>query len=137
FPDGYFFVKSQAHGLVLTVLETGLLAAEVVVTQLDTSNYSGQLWKYEEGYLINKSSELVLDVPGGKLFPSASIIQWHAKVLRSSRKNQMWGLSVDGHIHPQSCSSLVLSIDDSIVLKEGAELKLAKRGAIILDYQQW
>lgn len=66
FPDGWFFVKSQARGLVLTVLETGVIAAEVAATKLDTSNYSRQLWKYSEGYIINKASNMVLDVRGGK-----------------------------------------------------------------------
>lgn len=66
FPNGWFFVKSQAKGLVLTVLETGVIAAEVAAAKLDTSNYSRQLWKYADGYIINKASEMVLDVRGGK-----------------------------------------------------------------------
>jgi hypothetical protein len=65
FPEGWFFVKSQARGLVLTVLETGVIAAEVAAAKLDTSNYSRQLWKYSEGYIINKASNMVLDVRGG------------------------------------------------------------------------
>lgn len=66
FPTGWFFVKSQAKGLVLTVLETGVIAAEVAAAKLDTSNYSRQLWKYADGYIINKASEMVLDIRGGK-----------------------------------------------------------------------
>lgn len=65
FPEGWFFVKSQAHGLVLTVLETGVIAAEVEAAKLDTSNYARQLWKCENGYLVNKVSEMVLDIRGG------------------------------------------------------------------------
>lgn len=67
FPNGWFFVKSQARGLVLTVLETGVIAAEVAATKLDTGNYSRQLWKYTDGYVINKASGMVLDIRGGKL----------------------------------------------------------------------
>lgn len=66
FPTGWFFVKSQARGLVLTVTESGVIAAEVAAQKLDTSNYSRQLWKYNEGYIINKASEMVLDIRGGK-----------------------------------------------------------------------
>jgi hypothetical protein len=66
FPNGWFFVKSQARGLVLTVLETGVIAAEVAAAKLDTSNYSRQLWKYSDGFIINKASEMVLDIRGGK-----------------------------------------------------------------------
>lgn len=68
FPEGYFFVKSQAHGLVLTVLETGVIAAEVAATRLNTSSYSRQLWTYSNGYLVNKASSMVLDVRGGKCY---------------------------------------------------------------------
>lgn len=68
FPNGWFFVKSQARGLVLTVLETGVIAAEVAAAKLDTSNYSRQLWKYNDGFIINKASEMVLDIRGGKVF---------------------------------------------------------------------
>lgn len=70
FPEGWFFVKSQAHGLVLTVLETGAIAAEVEAAKLDTSNYSRQLWKSENGYLVNKASEMVLDIRGGNVWIS-------------------------------------------------------------------
>lgn len=66
FPSGWFFVKSQARGLVLTVLETGVIAAEVAATKLDTANYSRQLWKYTDGYIMNKASGMVLDIRGGK-----------------------------------------------------------------------
>ena len=66
FPNGWFFVKSQARGLVLTVLETGVIAAEVAAAKLDTANYSRQLWKYQDGFIVNKVSEMVLDIRGGK-----------------------------------------------------------------------
>lgn len=68
FPTGWFFVKSQARGLVLTVTETGTIAAEVAAAKLDTSNYSRQLWKYSDGFIINKASEMVLDIRGGKVY---------------------------------------------------------------------
>ena len=66
FPEGYFFIKSQKHGLVITVLETEKLAAQVVATHLDTDHYNRQLWKHNDGFLVNKASNLVLDVRGGK-----------------------------------------------------------------------
>lgn len=68
FPDGYFFIKNQKHGLVITVLETDKLAAKVVATQLDTENYNRQMWKHNDGFLINKASDLVLDIRGGNFF---------------------------------------------------------------------
>lgn len=65
FPEGYFFMKNQKHGLVITVLETDKLAAQVVASQLDVENFNRQLWKFNDGFLINKASNLVLDVRGG------------------------------------------------------------------------
>lgn len=67
FPDGYFFIKNQKHGLVVTVLESEKLAAQVIATDLDTEHYNRQLWKHNDGFLINKASNLVLDVRGGKI----------------------------------------------------------------------
>jgi hypothetical protein len=67
FPDGYFFIKNQKHDLVITVLETDKLAAQVVATKLDIENYNRQMWKHSDGFLVNKASNLVLDVRGGKI----------------------------------------------------------------------
>lgn len=68
FPDGYFFIKNQKHGLVVTVLETDKLAAAVTATSLDSVNYNRQLWKHDNGFLFNKASNLVLDVRGGNVY---------------------------------------------------------------------
>ena len=62
FPDGWFFIKNQSTGAILTT--TGELG--IITSKLDTSNYSRQLWRYKNGFLINKASGKVLDVRGGK-----------------------------------------------------------------------
>lgn len=67
FPDGYFFIKNQKHNLVITVDETNQLAAEVLASSLDTKSFNRQLWRYENGFIFNKVSNLVLDVKGGNL----------------------------------------------------------------------
>lgn len=61
FPDGWFFVKNQSTGSVLTVSED-----TVIATKLNTASYSSQLWRYKDGFLLNKASGKVLDVRGGK-----------------------------------------------------------------------
>lgn len=66
FPDGWFFMKNQANGTILTVSETSHSSTEIVAAKLDTSNYSRQLWRYKDGFLISKASGKVLDVRGGK-----------------------------------------------------------------------
>ncbi|OAD73706.1 carbohydrate-binding module family 13 protein [Phycomyces blakesleeanus NRRL 1555(-)] len=108
FPEGWFFVKSQAQGLVLTVLESGTLAAQAVAVKLDTANYSRQLWKYNNGTLVNKASEMVLDVKGGSLVSGAEICQYKEK---PESTNQQWGLTADGCIHIKSFGNLVLSVN--------------------------
>jgi hypothetical protein len=59
---------------VLTVDETNKLAASVMVTHLDTTNYNRQLWRHKEGFLFNKASKLVLDIKGGKITSSQNIV---------------------------------------------------------------
>lgn len=78
FPEGYFFIKNQKHGLVISVVDTDKLAAQVIASQLDTENYNRQLWKHSEGYLFNKASNLVLDVRGGNI----SLLIFFLKKLR-------------------------------------------------------
>ncbi|KAI9019966.1 hypothetical protein CLU79DRAFT_704406, partial [Phycomyces nitens] len=108
FPEGWFFVKSQAQGLVLTVLESGTLAAQAVAVKLDTGNYSRQLWKYNNGTLVNKASEMVLEVKGGSLVNGAEICQYKENL---ESKHQQWGLTADGCIHIKSFGNLVLSVN--------------------------
>ncbi|KAI8641464.1 hypothetical protein BD408DRAFT_368184, partial [Parasitella parasitica] len=137
FPKGWIFIRSKCDdGLFITVTDMKK-GAKLVLAKLDSKTYKSQLWRYrEDGCLVNFETDFVIDVAGGKLFSNANVIQWSPKFLRSSRKNQMWGLTVNGHIHPQSKSDLVLS-PVGTQAKEGAELKLVKRGDLSLDYQQW
>lgn len=109
----------------------------MILSKLDSKIYRRQLWRYRsDGCIVNFETDFVIDVAGGKLLSNANIIQWNPKFLRSSRKNQVWGLSVNGHIHPQSNPDLVLSTSGNHA-KENIELKLIKRGDSSLDYQQW
>lgn len=66
FPEGVFFLKNKRHGLVITVEETEKLAARVIAAPIDMKNYKKQLWKHENGFLVNQASNMVLDVRGGK-----------------------------------------------------------------------
>ncbi|EIE85897.1 hypothetical protein RO3G_10607 [Rhizopus delemar RA 99-880] len=124
FPEGWFFVKSQAHGLVLTVLETGTIAAEVEAAKLDTSNYSRQLWKSENGYLVNKASEMVLDIRGGAIASGATICQYTKKT--ENNENQQWGLTVEGSIHPESNKNLILTVKENETVRSALFLSEKK-----------
>ncbi|CEP07259.1 hypothetical protein [Parasitella parasitica] len=108
FPEGYFFIKNQKHGLVISVLETDKLAAEIIASNLDTRNFNRQLWKHSDGFLINKASNLVLDVRGGCIEKGAELCQYKQK--QTGFENQQWGLSVEGFIHAKTHKTMVLSI---------------------------
>ncbi|KAI7861529.1 hypothetical protein BDF14DRAFT_1868106, partial [Spinellus fusiger] len=108
FPEGWFFMKSQAEGLVLTVLESGTLSAQAVAVKLDTGNYARQLWKHSNGFLINRASEMALDVKHGSLVSGSEVCQYTQKT--SDNANQLWGYNTDGTIFIKAKSSLVLSV---------------------------
>lgn len=153
FPEGYFFIKSQKHGLVITVLETEKLAAQVIATTLDNVNYNRQLWKHENGFLINKASNLVLDVRGGKHFNlifkkykylhklyflgrianGSEICQYKQK--KDGFENQQWGLSVEGYIHAKTEKNIVLAL--SSTMKNSLVLKLANKKTPDHEEQRW
>ncbi|KAI8971219.1 hypothetical protein BDB01DRAFT_508938 [Pilobolus umbonatus] len=137
FPKGWLFIRSKCDPNLFVTLSGSKKGAKLILSKLDFANYKRQLWRYrDDGCIVNFDTDYVIDVAGGKLLSGSDIIQWNAKFLRSSRKNQMWSLSVDGHIHPQSNTDLVLSsLGDHAI--EGAELKLVKRGDNTQDYQQW
>ncbi|KAF7721215.1 hypothetical protein EC973_005100, partial [Apophysomyces ossiformis] len=133
FPEGWFFVKSQAHGLVLTVLNSGVLAAEAVAVKLDTANYSRQLWKYQDGYLINKASEMVLDVKGGSITPGAEVCQYKKK--KKDNGNQQWALTVEGFIHIKARKALVLAVEENASTK--SKVFLSDKKSSEYKAQRW
>ncbi|KAI8059433.1 uncharacterized protein B0P05DRAFT_574919 [Gilbertella persicaria] len=137
FPQGWVFIRSKCDDNLFVTVSDKKKGAKLILAKLDFKNFKRQLWRYrEDGCITNFDTDYVIDVAGGRLFSNANIIQWSPKFLRSSRKNQVWSLSVEGHIHPESNANLVLSTAGNHA-KEGAELKLIKRGDSSLDYQQW
>lgn len=136
FPKGWIFIRSKCDDSLIVTVSDKKKGAKLILAKLDFKSYRRQLWRYRsDGCLVNFETDYVIDIAGGKLLSNSNIIQWSPKFLRTSRKNQMWGLSINGHLHPQSNSDLVLgSLSDA---KDGAELKLVKRGDLSLDYQQW
>ncbi|KAI8644598.1 hypothetical protein BD408DRAFT_441591 [Parasitella parasitica] len=110
FPEGYFFIKNQKHGLVISVLETDKLAAEIIASNLDTRNFNRQLWKFNDGFLINKASNLVLDVRGGCIEKGSELCQYKQK--QEGFENQQWGLTVEGFIHAKTHKNMVLAISN-------------------------
>ncbi|KAI7893920.1 uncharacterized protein EV154DRAFT_125918 [Mucor mucedo] len=133
FPEGYFFIKNQKHGLVITVVDTDKLAAQVIATQLDTENYNRQMWKHSDGYLFNKASDLVLDVRGGCIVSGSELCQYKQK--KEGAENQQWGLSVEGYIHSKNHKDVVLALSGT--RKTSLSVYLANKKTPDHEEQRW
>ncbi|KUO00064.1 RICIN domain-containing protein [Streptomyces caeruleatus] len=94
FPEGYFFIRNAASGLALDVdggsTEPG---ASVILWPRKADGYDNQLWKYDQGFLVNKASGLVVEVPGyeggGNIQPGTPVAQGERRE-RPDNLNQLW-----------------------------------------------
>ncbi|KAI8393507.1 uncharacterized protein BYT42DRAFT_507095 [Radiomyces spectabilis] len=135
FPENWFYIRSKADKSLVLTTATSKKGAKLILSKLDFKVFRRQLWHYrDDGCLANLESDYVIDVAGGALQHGSDIIQWNEKMLKRSRKNQLWSLSVHGHIHPRSRPGLALV---PLEVKEAAEVKLLARGALSLEHQQW
>ncbi|KAG0260352.1 hypothetical protein BG011_001953, partial [Mortierella polycephala] len=133
--DKWFYVKSRASGLVLDV-EHGFLRDHTKPgANLELNNQKLlasakkhallelQLWRFEDGYIINRRTGMVLDVSMGILKAGSRMIQWTRK--DTSNINQQWAVS-NGFIHVKSDPSLVLDVDGDGT-RDGARISLGER----------
>jgi hypothetical protein len=103
FPEGYFFIRNVASGLTLDV-EGGSAqpGASIVLWPRKASSYDNQLWKYEEGFLVNKGSGLSMEVPGyeggGNIRPGTPVVQANRRD-RPDSLNQLWAYNYQ-HLMP-------------------------------------
>lgn len=94
FPDGYFFIRNVASGKVLDVKD-GLTnpGSSVIIWDRKGINYDNQLWSYDSGFLINKSSGLILEVPGyeegGSITPGTGLVI-NTRREQPKNINQLW-----------------------------------------------
>ncbi|KAF5353436.1 hypothetical protein D9756_008038 [Leucocoprinus leucothites] len=90
FPDGSFFIRNVASGKVLDVQHG---STECYPLGRKESGFDNQLWRYDNGFLVNKASGLVLEVPGfeggGDISPGTAL-QINAKRERPESLNQLW-----------------------------------------------
>jgi hypothetical protein len=94
FPPGYFFIRNVSSGKVIDVRgDSTDPGAEIVLWDRKGSDYDNQLWKHDKGFLMNKKSGLVLEVPGyaggGQIQPDTGLIQAERRGEPDSR-NQLW-----------------------------------------------
>lgn len=137
FPENWFYIRSKADKSLVLTAPSSKEGAKLTLSKLDYKIFRRQLWHtQDDGCLVNLASDLVIDVAGGAFDVGSDIIQWHEKYLRRHRKNQVWGLSVDGHLHPKARPGLVLGAKGNKVF-DGVEIQLHTRGSLDLDYQLW
>ncbi|KAG1085608.1 hypothetical protein G6F42_021329 [Rhizopus arrhizus] len=132
-----FYIRSKADKSLVLTAPSSKEGAKLTLSKLDYKIFRRQLWHtQDDGCLVNLASDLVIDVAGGAFNVGSDIIQWHEKYLRRHRKNQVWSLSVDGHLHPKARPGLVLGAKGNKVF-DGVEIQLHTRGSLDLDYQLW
>ncbi|CEG67302.1 hypothetical protein RMATCC62417_03752 [Rhizopus microsporus] len=136
FPDGqYFFIKSQANGQVMDVYmgETTDDSNIIIWPQKAGDDNDNQLWRAEDGFLINKRSGLVMDVRGGDLKSDTAIVQYSRKMTMSH--NQRFGYR-DGFVYCLADPRLVMDIRGG-GNKEGTRIILYKRKDSDNHNQKW
>ncbi|MEU6369998.1 RICIN domain-containing protein [Streptomyces sp. NPDC046931] len=94
FPEGYFFVRNVYSGKVLDTKDGSTApGSRVIVRDRRPSDNDNQLWKYDAGFLVNKKSGLVLQVPGheggGPIAPGTALDQDKRRE-PPSNINQLW-----------------------------------------------
>ncbi|ORZ06512.1 hypothetical protein BCR42DRAFT_160251 [Absidia repens] len=138
FPKKWIFIRSKQDASLVLTASNSEKGAKLVLAKLDFKNYKQQLWHTRDDQcLVNFATNYVIDVLGGQLTQGANLIQWNEKFLRRHRINQMWGLSVDGHIHPDSQSGLVIAPKKTAKAQDGVELSIVARGSLDHLEQQW
>ncbi|ORY93194.1 ricin B lectin domain-containing protein [Syncephalastrum racemosum] len=105
----------------------------IVWEQKGADDNDNQLWSYDDGFLTNKKSGMVLDIRGGDLKADKEIVQYDRKLTQTL--NQRFGYR-DGYIYMRADPRLVLDIkgDDT---EKGAKVILYQRKSEDNDNQQW
>ncbi|KAF9329648.1 hypothetical protein BG006_007292 [Podila minutissima] len=144
--DKWFYIKSKASGLVLDVDHgfgrdhtKGIAAIGLNHQKLYSSSACHpllelQLWRLENGYIVNRLSRMVLDVDNSEFKPGRKIIQWtHNEPEKSA--NQQWAVS-SGFIHLKDHPNLVLDVRGNSTY-DGAYIGLGERNENNFVDQHW
>ncbi|KAG0347792.1 hypothetical protein BG005_011893 [Podila minutissima] len=143
--DKWFYIKSRASGLVIDV-EHGFgrdhtkASTSVVLNHQKVYGSSAchalleqQLWRLEDGYIINRRTGLVLEVHDFSFRAGAKIHHW-TRNSEDRKSNQQW-VVCHGFIHPKNYPNVVLDVDGKGSCECG-HICLGKRKEINLK-QRW
>jgi len=130
FPQGDFYIRassSSAQNLVVDVERNFFMSwgavkegAKTVLKLQTTEVDSHQLWRYEDGRLVNKQTSFCLEAENGKV---GSRLTLYNRKSNNQAANQRWKLTKDGHIALQSHPKFVIDVKNN--LKDGAHILLA------------
>ncbi|MEV0447497.1 RICIN domain-containing protein [Streptomyces sp. NPDC050600] len=127
FPTGEFIIRNVFSEKVLDVADRSTEPGhEVVVFDRKRNDHDSQLWRYEDGYLINKNSGLVLQVPGrdggGNIDPGTILTQG---VKAERALNQLWACK----------NNLLMPYDPAVAITaQGGEFTLGT-SAVVEKYE--
>ncbi|KAI9250138.1 ricin B lectin domain-containing protein [Phascolomyces articulosus] len=133
-PNTYFYIKSSLGNNVVDVYNGETKAdTELIIWPQKYNDNENQLWRYEDGFLINKKSDMVVDVRGGDAKSDTPLIQYNRKMTMAG--NQRWGYR-DGFVHLLSDPRMVLDIRGGGT-KKGTKLILYRRKDDENANQKW
>ncbi|EFP79416.1 uncharacterized protein PGTG_05737 [Puccinia graminis f. sp. tritici CRL 75-36-700-3] len=127
FPTAWFYIKSVCSKKVIQPLGGSFEPTRlVVVDQKFGQESAAQLWKHENGYLVNKLTNLCLDYEHGnyKRLGDIHVCQWHQKVGKDAH-NQKWLYRTSNLIASNDDINRVLDIKGGSI-HPGAEVLLKK-----------
>ncbi|CAG8470590.1 17469_t:CDS:2 [Acaulospora morrowiae] len=132
FPKGWFYIKSPINGGVLEPQSLSLNSGVKIVLSTQRFGFDAdtQLWRYENGFIINKESGKVLDIKGDRIrkVHGTHLCQNDRKSLQNAGY-QRWIGHVDGYIS--------LLSDDRYVLHVGGHFGHEKNeGAYVLVHHK-
>ncbi|KAI8352981.1 ricin B lectin domain-containing protein, partial [Mortierella sp. GBAus27b] len=133
--EKYFYIKSKASGLVLDV-EHGFLrdhtkpgaylqlnGQKLIASEKKHALLELQLWRFDNGFIINRRTGMVLDATEGSLKAGTRLIQWTRRT--TDNDNQQWTVS-NGFIHLKNNPNMVLDVDGDGT-RDGARIALGER----------
>ncbi|KAI9031930.1 hypothetical protein CLU79DRAFT_831169 [Phycomyces nitens] len=129
----YFYLLSQKYKYALDIYDGQVKPeANLIVWPQKFEDSDNQLWTYDNGHIINKKSQLVLDIAEG-MFSKYRIIVQRKRV--EGLATQLWDIK-DGFICSQAYPNLVFTIKDNN-RKDGAKIILTHRKEVDNLDQLW
>ncbi|KAF9569219.1 hypothetical protein EC968_002657, partial [Mortierella alpina] len=143
--DDWFFIKSGATGYVMD-LEAGWITSPTdpgayismkkqrSLDDPDKSLLERQLWRYEDGYFINRRTNYVIDIYGRSAIVGVKLIQQHkATTEEDGKHNQLWNV-VDGNIQLVYNPKLIITAETN---KDNSRVQLVELKSTQSSVKTW